>query len=291
LLNLAELLLNQQNPYCLTVYTRCDFYEKSTPELMRLLKQAGLVRVFIGIESANREDLKLYGKSQNFYHSEKAIQFFREHEIDISIGFINFNPFSTMERLYENLDFLQRNKLLCNRFPMHSRLSIYKGTALYEQFMREGYLKGDLTDDLSPVFNDSIRGLANYLSYFIGSKSGDNYDLQFFLNDHIINIRLILKYANAMGDDGAIRRIRHYQQILDEIRMKCEDRVYEWYSRLLGLTAKGFETGAAEDITSRFLNDEFYQYQSVIQREQRQMLKELIRKDKQYYTVFNRYVM
>lgn len=291
LFEIANLLIQQQNPYCLTVYTRCDFYQKSSPELMQLLKQAGLVRVFIGIESANCEDLKLYGKSDNFYHSEKSIQYFNVNEINTSIGFINFNPFSTMERLYENLNFLKRNKLLCNRFPMHSRLSIYKGTALYEQFMREGYLKGDLTDDLSPIFNDSIRGLADYLSYFISSKSADNYKLQFFLNDHIINIRLILKYANEMRDDGSIQRIRHYQQMLDEIRMKCEERVYEWYSCLLELTAKGFEAGVAENITSQFLNDEFFRYQTVIEREQRQMLKELIRKDKQYYTVFNRYVM
>ncbi len=79
--------------------------------------------------------------------------------------------------------------------------------------------------------------------------------------------------------------------MLDEIRMKCEERVYEWYSCLLELTAKGFEAGVAENITSQFLNDEFFRYQTVIEREQRQMLKELIRKDKQYYTVFNRYVM
>ncbi|MFR3482436.1 MAG: hypothetical protein ACLTXL_02365 [Clostridia bacterium] len=63
--------------------------------------------------------------------------------------------------------------------------------------------------------------------------------------------------------------------------------IYEWYSCLLELTAKGFEAGVAEDITSQFLNDEFFQYQIVIEREQRQMLKELICKDKQYYTIFN----
>lgn len=88
------------------------FFMQFRPEyvskpLLKLLKQAGMTRLFMGLESFNDEDLKLYSRSYNSKELKKAIKIIQKSGYSTNLtakyrfryGYINFNPLSTIAGL------------------------------------------------------------------------------------------------------------------------------------------------------------------------------------------------
>lgn len=101
------------------------------------LKLVGLHRVFVGIETGNTEDLLLYQKPISLDKSKRIISMLnsvKEHNSPYFLypeyGFINFNPFSTLQRLKSNLMFLRESNIEINPFLLLTKTLIYPGTEL-----------------------------------------------------------------------------------------------------------------------------------------------------------------
>ena len=93
--------------------------DRDSPEMLkerestfRLLKQAGLNKVFLGVESGSDSQLKRYGKGLKVFETESAIQVIRKLNIKFDMGFIMFDPEVTLKEVQENCNFLIRNRLL-----------------------------------------------------------------------------------------------------------------------------------------------------------------------------------
>lgn len=105
--------------------------------LLRALRTAGLRRVLIGIEAANDADLALFAKKTTNAQAERAIALLRDLGIDFTIGFIMFQPQSSLGGIRENLDFLHRLRLGTYR-RIINRLELYPGAPLTGYFRRRG---------------------------------------------------------------------------------------------------------------------------------------------------------
>ena len=103
-----------------------------------LLKKSGLIGMFLGVESGNAEDLKLYGKTATVEDNIQAIQLLNNNGISINAGFININPYSTADRLLKNLSFLYEHFDTLLVAGLNTRLRLYRGTGLNNLFKREG---------------------------------------------------------------------------------------------------------------------------------------------------------
>ena len=96
---------------------------------LQLLKQVGLSRVFIGIESFNTEDLEIYNKSTTVEVSKNAIELINllpstrnDYLLDFEYGFILFNPYTTFEELKNNLNELLKANIILTPNIISSRL-------------------------------------------------------------------------------------------------------------------------------------------------------------------------
>jgi len=87
---------------------RGDFVEGITEDLILQLKRSGMCGAAPGIETANEFDIKLYGKRATVKQNERIIQTMQENDIALVPGFINFNLYSSIEGLLENIDFLEK---------------------------------------------------------------------------------------------------------------------------------------------------------------------------------------
>lgn len=83
--------------------------EKKSIDLIGLLKKAGLVKVFIGLESVVESQLKRYGKGFHIDQFRSVYQCFGEHQIQCELGLILFDPLLTFRELRESLTVLQDN--------------------------------------------------------------------------------------------------------------------------------------------------------------------------------------
>ena len=106
---------------------------------IKALKKSGLESVFLGIESASPDVLKRMKKGITPKQSERAIKILRDNDIFVAVGFIMFEPDSTLEDLRLNYDFLEDNGLLANHdisanVLYHNQIVI-KGTPGYRKLM------------------------------------------------------------------------------------------------------------------------------------------------------------
>ncbi|MDR5703072.1 MAG: radical SAM protein [Armatimonadota bacterium] len=111
------------------------------PALFGLLKQAGLVRVNVGVESGVPRMLKDFKKRATVEDNERAIAILRDMGIDLHPNFILIDPDTTIEELRENLEFFKRTRIY--RAPSAfqilytNRVGLFAGTAILERYHGE----------------------------------------------------------------------------------------------------------------------------------------------------------
>ncbi|MFI0354259.1 B12-binding domain-containing radical SAM protein [Actinomadura sp. 9N407] len=107
------------------VYTRLEqlFDRRRSPrwnlQRARLLAQAAphMRRLFVGVESGSASQLRRYGKGQTLTQTVDALRIASVLGVPLEFGFITFDPLLSPDELAENLAFLARTDVLCERHP------------------------------------------------------------------------------------------------------------------------------------------------------------------------------
>lgn len=117
-------------------------------DLFKLLKEAGLSRVYIGIESGSQPQLDRYIKDITVEENLKAMSILNDLNLFVKIGFIMFDRNATIDDLVNNISFIGKLKKMFNKgnlgyiYPI-SRLIPLSGSAEKKKLMDIGVLEGD----------------------------------------------------------------------------------------------------------------------------------------------------
>jgi len=87
---------------------------KTKQRTLKMLKEAGLNKVYLGLESGANTQLKRYQKGFVASEASRAITILRQFKIELEIGFIMFDPLMVPFELSENISFIEREKILSN---------------------------------------------------------------------------------------------------------------------------------------------------------------------------------
>lgn len=142
---------------------RADMINHNSIYILNKLVTIGLDRIFIGIESGNSADLKLYGKKASVDDNNNALNLLRDYNVPFDYGFIMFNPYSDFDRLRENIRFLQKNQLPVMFETLSHGLHIHSGTPMLKKLHKDGLLKCDIN-----------RPIANRWDYSFVDKHVEN---------------------------------------------------------------------------------------------------------------------
>lgn len=134
---------------------RVEFMVSARPEdveveLFRRLRQVGLRRVFLGVESGVQAALDRMGKGITVADNLRALRVLEELGLEAIPGFILFDHGTTLAELEENLAFLARTGILSrafnSRMDILNRLEVYPGTPVEEELRARGLLRGHYLD-------------------------------------------------------------------------------------------------------------------------------------------------
>jgi radical SAM superfamily enzyme YgiQ (UPF0313 family) len=114
-------------------------------ELFKKLRDAGLFLVYMGLESGTEQGLKVLNKQMSVEQNLAAVRTLKELDLNVSYGFMLFDPSSTFESVRENLTFLKNVTGDGRAAAVFSRMLPYGGTPIREALKQEGRLRGDLT--------------------------------------------------------------------------------------------------------------------------------------------------
>lgn len=164
-----------------------------TDELLKVMKSAGCVAIYYGIESASRRILEYYRKRISIERAKEVVRATRKIGISTICSFIIGAPIETKEEMKETL------KLAIKLNPDYAQFTIltpYPGTEIYEEAKRKNLLLSENYEDYTaakPVLKTQVspKELAETLK---------NFYLKFYLRPRFIlrelwkgNLRVILK--------------------------------------------------------------------------------------------------
>jgi radical SAM superfamily enzyme YgiQ (UPF0313 family) len=186
------------------------------PQLLDTLADNGASSIFLGIESGCDSVLARIGKRITTQQIDRAVRAVQQSGIQLTIGFIMFEPDSTLAELEENFTFLEHLGLLTNHdltanLLYHNQI-VLQGSAAWERFDHEERLlmEAKLPFEARYRFRDERVGLVcsamgnlaatyfKFMDYSRRSRSaevdnGCNTEFQPLDNDEALN--LLLKKA------------------------------------------------------------------------------------------------
>jgi anaerobic magnesium-protoporphyrin IX monomethyl ester cyclase len=155
--------------YSFRVLCRADSFRERNRHLLSLLKDTGLVHVFLGLESGTQESLSLYSKGTSVERNREAVALLKRSGIAVQIGFIIFNPYSTPDEIKANAHFLHEIGELYRFFPLTLPMSVFPGTSVAHRLKSDGLL--DRVDYREPLacfryVNEEVAHLVTFMRDF-----------------------------------------------------------------------------------------------------------------------------
>ncbi len=207
-------------------------------ELFRKLRDAGLFLVYMGIESGTEQGLKVLNKEMTVEENLAAVRTLKDLGLNVSYGFMLFDPSSTFESVRENLAFLKAVTGDGRAAATFSRMLPYGGTPIRDALKNEGRLRGDLTrpdyDFLDLRLNEFHRLLTPTVRPWI-HKNGLTYQLDYAWDEFTTVTRL------ARGLQGA----EEYRNALQALTKESNERLFQHVEECLD----GFEQGDRSKLT------------------------------------------
>jgi anaerobic magnesium-protoporphyrin IX monomethyl ester cyclase len=115
------------------------------PETLKAMLDHGLMAVYLGVESGSELGLRTLNKRVSAAQNLAAIDLLKRYDVAMSIGFMLFDPSSTMSTIRENVDFL-RAVGEDGYFPISfCKMLPYAGTPIEAELRRSGRLEGTAT--------------------------------------------------------------------------------------------------------------------------------------------------
>lgn len=138
-------------------------------DFFKLLKESGLKRIFLGIESGSQTMLERFKKGITVEQNIKALEVLSKLDLYVSPGFIMFDDRTTLEEIQENIRFLKLARRIMGEkirpFDITTRMYPLAGTE-FETYLKEnGKYKGDVFNPSYEIEDFSVRFVYHFLNF------------------------------------------------------------------------------------------------------------------------------
>lgn len=148
--------------------------DAATEDNLNQLKELGLERLYIGLENGSPTMLKRLAKQISVSENKRAIEVVKKADIPTNFCLIMFDPFTTVQELRENIEFIKSTGIYKQGMrPLNllNSLLVLKGTKFYHSLNERGLLKplGEtmFTYDFQDWKVGMIQDLVSYLEQVV----------------------------------------------------------------------------------------------------------------------------
>jgi len=187
-----------------TLKCRADDVDEA---LFRHLKEMGLLRVYIGIESGCQVSLDLLGKGVTAQRNAEALATLDRLDIVADFRSLLFHPWSTLETVQADIRFLQRMVPHVSACFTFHEVEVYPGTPLARRLRAEGRGEGDPWP-LPYTLTDPRAELLRRLSRFLFSPSGAHAGIQNLLTQAWYDLLLQRRFRPAQFEADKARKLK-----------------------------------------------------------------------------------
>lgn len=261
-MEIAELLISRNLPITYFVNIRADFHKYIAKNELKFMVKSGFRGGLIGFEAANVDDLKLYHKATTINDNLKAAQLFAEYDLPVECGFININPYSTLEKLKSNSEFLHRFSYM-SYFTNLSKLKLFKGTRLYDVVKEDGLLIDIGSKELfNYTYKDQkMRILAHLLDsvfYPLNAEFHIVRQMRYFGVYFLQNVSHLINYfENVCNDKLALQLMLEIRNSIRAELLIFNDINYRWFIELIENIEKGYDEYSAINLSKELMGKDY----------------------------------
>ncbi|OGB75378.1 hypothetical protein A2810_02955 [candidate division Kazan bacterium RIFCSPHIGHO2_01_FULL_49_10] len=107
------------------------------PTILPVMRRAGFERLLVGIESSDDAVLRQFKKGETIAGMDRAVELVAENNMSTVIGFMIFNPYTTLDSIKRDLNYLRERQFT----PALSKsLRVFDGTPIQRELEQEGRL-------------------------------------------------------------------------------------------------------------------------------------------------------
>lgn len=179
--NFTGILLKNNLHYSYRILCRADSFTKNNLFLLDRMTESGLSHIYLGIESVSQDSLDVYNKKMTVQKNRSAVEQIKNRKIELILGFIMYNPYTSFKDIHENTMFLYSIGELFQIFPISSSLSVYPETPIARRLLKDGLL---ITNSCKEPLN-CYRYQNDRIAYL--SQKMDGYYNSTYPSERIIN--------------------------------------------------------------------------------------------------------
>lgn len=257
--NIAKEILARNLNITYYINMRADFHKIASEELLTLMIASGVNTIFIGVESFNSDDLKIFNKIATIDDAVKTIEVLKKFNIEVDLGLINFHPYSSLQGLRTNAYMLGKYGF-ASRLLIRNRLMVFKGTPIYDKIKNDNLLVGKYSDLREYLFVDKKVAIINTFlnSYMNNIKNSGSILLKLdtYVTRHISLIIHLKHYFNMCKDESAFQIVVDYEKKVRSILDDLNNRNTKWFLELVDLMENRWFEDAAMNIMNKYISKE-----------------------------------
>lgn len=254
--DIYDLIIERKLKVSLHLFTRAELVVKEPDSYFIKAKKAGVECFYIGIESGNDEDLKLYNKRANVNINKEAIDKVRKAGIHVCIGFICFNPYSTYDSLFANANFLRDVHFGHVFYLFQTRLEILPQSGLIKKMEKDGLI---YSFDYNSYFYDYEFKDEKIKELYTVCKDAYNRPPIYYM-DTLLGMDRV--FVNKLIENNKVLQIKEKFTQLDLLCEKYSEKNYELFVRLISMSANGASIEQMQSAAKQYeINDIYKEYE------------------------------
>lgn len=149
-IEIARLILSRGIKMRFELYCRADEVD---PDILKILKEAGLEMMYLSLDAPTEEDIELYGKGTTRQQMVEAVRWVYESGVKLAYSFIFWHPYRRLSDIPKAFSIIDEasggnpkvyaDMLKGLETGIISDLIVLTGSPLEEKIRRDGLLRGD----------------------------------------------------------------------------------------------------------------------------------------------------
>ena len=242
----------------LSLFFRSNIYRVTSDNFWDTFTKAGLCSAFVGIESFDDGDLRVFSKPASVMDNIQCVKTLRKRDFQLNIGLIYFHPYVTYQSLKINNHYLHENELTSLMYQFNF-LQILRGTDLYKKTIADGLYtdrvsnlnewrcKDELVEKLVVHFKQNIMSNKLVMSTIYGIS---NYFNKFEKCLYYTKQEAVLTQDENLTD-------LLYEAFLQMrlISIDAGDLIYHFFDRYIDLFFEKSSNGTIDTYTNEFIQN------------------------------------
>jgi radical SAM superfamily enzyme YgiQ (UPF0313 family) len=236
----------------LTLKTRADSVQ---PEIIKILKEIGLIRVFVGIESGTQNLLSQLGRKSRDNVSLQALQILRDFRVPAYFNALLFGPDIRSENIEPELEFLEK----CTDFPFEIvEVVIYGKTGLYLSLKDENRLHGNYLDYEYDYLDEHTQRMHHIISNLETRHFGVYSPIK-MAADLGFNLGLLQVFYPGIVTDSFAIKVEELNRKINEDQIRIIRKASEFASQKISIRK------ACDELLAETVSTDLQFYRSIIE--------------------------